>query len=429
MDEPKHVRHILHLDMDAFYPAVEVLDNPNLKGKPVIVGGTRERGVVSSASYEARKFGVHSAQPTARAFRLCPNGIFLPPRMGRYKEVSDKVFEIFFRFTPLVEPLSIDEAFLDVTGSKRLFGSPVDIAKKIKRLVRQETGLTVSAGLAPTKFVAKIASDMDKPDGLTIVPEARVRDFLDPLPIGKMWGVGKATQSALHQLNIRTFKDLRLFSTEVLRKKFGKGGLKIQQLAMGLDKRDVVPHHRAKSIGHEVTFFHDILDMDEAKKELLSLANRVARRMRRHGLTGKTVTLKAKYLDFVQITRAMTLPKPTDDGPEIYATVCLLLKKTRVGKKPVRLLGISLSHLSHTGSEGQLSLFERDSSDKKKKDLNTALDSLYDKFGEKSIRPGTLIHQNEDKKETLSPETKEETDERVKEGMNLTNRDSPLDKI
>jgi DNA polymerase-4 len=391
MDTSKPEKHIIHLDMDAFYPAVEVLDNPDLKGKPVIVGGTSERGVVSSASYEARKFGVHSAQPTARAFRLCPNGIFLPPRMGRYKEISDQVFEIFFRFTPLVEPLSIDEAFLDVTGSTRLFGLPVDIAKKIKHLVRQETGLTVSAGLAPSKFIAKIASDIDKPDGLTIVPRDRIRAFLDPLPIGKMWGVGKVTQEALNRLNIHTFKDLRTTSALVLEKKFGKGGLKIHQLAMGLDERDVVPHHKEKSIGHEVTFSRDILDKDEAKQELLSLASRVARRMRRHGLSGKTVTLKVKYLDFVQVTRAKTLTKSTDDGPEIYATVCLLLKKTGVGKKPVRLLGISLSQLSHAGSEGQLSLFSRDVADQKKKDLNTALDSLFDKFGEKSVRPGTLV--------------------------------------
>ena len=391
MDTSKPEKHIIHLDMDAFYPAVEVLDNPDLKGKPVIVGGTRERGVVSSASYEARRFGVHSAQPTARAFRLCPKGIFLPPRMERYKEISDQVFEIFFRFTPLVEPLSIDEAFLDVTGSTRLFGPPVDIAKKIKHLVRQETGLTVSAGLAPSKFIAKIASDMDKPDGLTIVPRDRTRAFLDPLPIGKMWGVGKVTQEALNHLNIHTFKDLRTIPAQVLEQKFGKGGLKIHQLAMGLDERDVVPHHREKSIGHEVTFSRDILEMDESKKELLSLANRVARRMRRHGLSGKTVTLKVKYLDFVQVTRAMTLTKSTDDGPEIYGTVCLLLRKTKVGKKPVRLLGISLSQLNHAGSEGQLSLFAGDAADQKKKDLNTALDSLFDKFGEKSVRPGTLF--------------------------------------
>jgi DNA polymerase-4 len=191
MDKRDWTKQIIHLDMEAFYPAVEVLDNPDLKGKPVIVGGSRERGVVSSASYEARKFGVHSAQPIATARRLCPDGIYLPVKMSRYKEVSDKVFEIFYRFTPLVEPLSIDEAFLDVTGSVRLLGQPENVAIGIKQIVRKETGLTVSAGVAPSKFVAKIASDIDKPDGLTVVPPDKVREFLDPLPIKKMWGVGK----------------------------------------------------------------------------------------------------------------------------------------------------------------------------------------------------------------------------------------------
>jgi DNA polymerase-4 len=382
---------IIHLDMDAFYPAVEVLDNPELRGKPVIVGGSRQRGVVSSASYEARKYGVHSAQPMATAVRLCPNGIFLPVRMSRYKEVSDQVFEIFYRFTPLVEPLSIDEAFLDVTGSARLFGKPEDIAKKIKRRVYEETGLTVSAGIAPSKFVAKIASDMDKPDGLTVVPPDSVRQFLDPLPIEKMWGVGRVTQEALTQLNIRTFKDLRQMSVEILEQKFGKHGLKMHFLAMGIDERDVIPEHDAKSIGHEETFSQDILSVDLAKRELLDLANKVARRMRRHDVTGRTITLKVKYSDFVQITRSMTLPKSTDDGPEIYATACQLLKKTAMGKRPVRLLGISLSQLSYLGSESQLFLFQHDTEGQKRKDLHSALDSLHEKFGEKSIRPGRLL--------------------------------------
>ena len=413
MDKSKPEKHIIHLDMDAFYPAVEVLDNPELKGKPVIVGGTRERGVVSSASYEARRFGVHSAQPMARAMRLCPQGVFLPSRMERYKEVSDEVFEIFFRFTPLVEPISIDEAFLDVTGSTRLFGPPVDIAKKIKHRVREETGLTVSAGIAPSKFIAKIASDLNKPDGLTVVPPDRIRAFLDPLPIEKMWGVGKATREALIRLNIHTFKDLRQTPAQVLEKKFGKYGIKMHQLAMGVDERDVIVHHEAKSVGHEVTFSHDILDRGEAKEELLSLANRVARRMRRHGLSGKTITLKVKYNDFVQITRSATLPASTDDGPEIYANACRLSEKTSLGQRPVRLLGISLSQLSHAGSEGQISLFNRDMADRKKKDLNTALDAVFDKFGEKSVRPGTLVPRGKSQKEAPSPVTDNETDERA----------------
>jgi len=377
--------------MDAFYPAVEVLDHPELKGKPVIVGGTKGRGVVSSASYEARKFGVHSAQPMATAMRLCPHGIFLPVRMSRYIELSDQIFEIFYRFTPLVEPVSIDEAFLDVTGSVRLFGHPADIAKKIKEMVRQETGLTVSAGVAPSKFVAKIASDMDKPDGLTVVLPDKVREFLDSLPIGKMWGVGKVTQKALAELNIHTFKDLSKVPVKVLEKKFGKYGHKMHELSMGIDERDVITHQEAKSIGHEDTFSEDILDLELVKKELLSLATRVARRLRYESVEGKTVTIKIKYYDFVQITRSVTLAQSTDDGREIYSAACRLLEKTQAGKRPVRLLGISLSHFNAPGSEKQLSLFNQEMSDRKRKKLNTILDSLCEKFGENSIRPGALL--------------------------------------
>ncbi len=390
MDQTPKTRAIIHLDMDAFYPAVEVLDNPELKGKPVIVGGSKERGVVSSASYEARKYGVHSAQPMARAVRLCAHGIFLPVRMSRYKEVSDQVFEIFHRFTPLVEPLSIDEAFLDVTGSARLFGGPEDIARRIKETVFRETGLTVSAGIAPSKFVAKIASDLEKPDGLTVVRPNRVREFLDPLPVGKMWGVGKVTQEELAKLNIRTFRDLSRTRVEVLERRFGKYGEKMRRLSMGIDDREVEPEHDAKSIGHEETFSEDITDVDSARKELLALANKVARRMRQEWLQGRTVTLKVKYSDFVLITRSATLPKPTDDASEIYSNVCTLLNKTALGKKPVRLLGISLSQLVNSKMEGQLSLFLEDRASKRR-ELNTAMDSICEKFGDKAIRPGTLV--------------------------------------
>lgn len=384
-------KQIIHLDMDAFYPSVEVLDNPSLKGKPVIVGGSKERGVVSSASYEARKFGVHSAQPIAQALRLCPKGIFLPVRMYRYKEVSDHVFRIFHSFTPLVEPLSIDEAFLDVTGSERLFWTPVELAKKIKQKVFQDTGLTVSAGIAPSKFVAKIASDMDKPDGLTVVWPDKVREFLDPLSIDKMWGVGKVTQKALVRLGIHTFRDLSRMPVQILERRFGKHGLKMHQLSMGMDERDVVPHHEAKSIGHEQTFAQDVIELKAAKKELLALANKLAHRIRSHNVEGQTITLKVKYNDFVLITRSTTLTKATDDGSEIYTRACELLAKTAVGKRPVRLLGISLSQLTVRGAGEQLTLFHESNKSKKRKDLHQALDSLYEKHGNKSILPGTLI--------------------------------------
>jgi DNA polymerase-4 len=392
MDGPTWQRAILHLDIDAFYPAVEVLDNPRLKGKAVIVGGTSPRGVVSSASYEARKFGVQSAQPMATAQRLCPRGIFLPVRMARYKEVSSQVFEIFHRFTPLVEPVSIDEAFLDVTGSTRLFGAPQEVAATIKGVVRKETGLTISAGLAPSKFVAKIASDLDKPDGLTVAAPEKVGAFLDPLPIDKMWGVGKQTQERLHRLGIQTIGDLARFPAGVLKKRFGKHGTKMHQLALGIDDRDVVPWSEAKSVGHEETFSQDILEGETARRELLFLAHKVARRLRRKGVSGKTVTLKVKYADFVQITRSATLPALTDDGQTIFFAICGLMEKTDVGKRPVRLLGISVSQLAASGASGeQLSLFVEEAAALKRKNLNEAIDSVSERFGEDALRPATFL--------------------------------------
>jgi DNA polymerase-4 len=377
--------------MDAFYASVEVKDNPSLKGKPVIVGGNRKRGVVSSASYEARKFGVHSAQPIATAARLCPHGVFLPTRMSRYKEVSDLVFEIFHRFTPLVEPLSIDEAFLDVTGSTRLFGSPENIAIDIKRMIVEEIGITASAGVGPSKFIAKIASDLNKPDGLTVVPYDQVREFLDPLPIGKLWGVGKATQKALSFLGVKTVEELSSLPADVLEKKFGKHGIHIHLLAKGIDNRDVVPEREVKSIGNEETYAEDILDMEVIKKEILALAVKVARRLRNEHVKGKTITLKVKYKDFVQITRSVTLPETIDDGGVIYQNCCDLLKKTEAGKKPIRLLGVTVSlPKSHQGQK-QLLLFSEEPVSLKKKSLNTAIDRIYEKFGEDKIIPGTLL--------------------------------------
>ncbi len=248
--EPKK---IIHLDMDAFYASVELIDNPSLKGKSVIVGGSKQRGVVSSASYEARKCGVHSAQPIATAMRLCPQGIFLLVRMSRYQEVSEQIFEIFRGFTPLVEPLSIDEAFLDVTGSTRIFGEPEEIARKIKNRVKKETGLTVSAGIAPLKFVAKIASGMNKPDGLTVVPPGKVQEFLDPLPIDVLWGVGKATEKVFTTLGVKTIGDLNHIPVDILTAKLGKNGLHLHLLSRGIDEREVEIEDEVKSIGQEET--------------------------------------------------------------------------------------------------------------------------------------------------------------------------------
>jgi DNA polymerase-4 len=402
---PPRPRVILHFDLDAFFASVEVLDDPALRGKPVIVGGGERRGVVSAASYEARKFGVRSAMPTATARRLCPDGVFLPVRMGRYKEASEKVFEIFRRFTPLVEPLSIDEAFLDVAGCERLFGSAEEVARRIKATVRAETGLTVSAGVAPNKFLAKIASDLDKPDGLTVVPPGKEAEFLDPLPVGKLWGVGKVTERELHRRGIRTIGDLRRIPGETLAREFGANGAHLHRLSRGIDDRPVETEHEAKSVGHEDTYDHDLRERGAMRRELLSLSDRVSARLRRHGLKGKTITLKVKYNDFVQVTRAATLSAPTDDGGTLYRICIDLLGNTEAGARPVRLLGISVSKLAPAGNSArtdrseQLPLFgppragrraEPPQDPEKKEKLNRAVDRIRAKFGRKGIVPGAL---------------------------------------
>ncbi len=382
---------IIHLDMDAFYPAVEILDNPELRSKPVIVGGITKRGVVSSASYVARKYGVHSAMPMLQALKLCPSGIFLPVRMARYKELSHKIFEIFQRFTPLVEPLSIDEAFLDITGTERLLGEPVSAAKSIKKTVFDETGLTVSAGVAPSKFVAKIASDMNKPDGLTFVSLEGLEAFLDPLPVSRMWGAGKVTQEKFERYNIKTFKDLKKYPVKALEKLFGKNGLRMHYLAMGMDDRDVETEHEIKSIGHEETFIEDITGIDTSEKHLLELAMKSAERMRHNHFKGKTITLKVKYNDFTQVTRSLTFDNYTDDGMVMYTAVKKLLKKTEIEKIPVRLLGVAMSGLITGCTTQQLSIFQENNEKVKSDKLNKAIDILHDKFGKKSIVPGRLL--------------------------------------
>jgi DNA polymerase-4 len=384
------IRQIIHLDMDAFYASVEMLDDPSLKGKPVIVGGSKHRGVVSAASYEARKFGIHSAMPIASAMRLCPHGCFMPVRMARYKEISDQVFAVFSLYTPIIEPLSIDEAFLDVTASQGLFGTAEKIARDIKETVREKLGLTVSAGVAPSKLVAKIASDLEKPDGLTVVPDGQVRRFLSPLPIEKLWGVGKVTQKDLSLLNVKTIGDLSLLPKDLLQRRFGQQGLQLYFLSKGIDDREVQPERQVKSIGREETFYEDIRDRSQAEKEILVLSQRVSKRLRRHGLGGRTVTLKVTYQDFTHITRSSTQVEATDDGRTIYRLCLNLLSKTEVGRKPIRLLGIYLSQLARPG-EGQLSLFNASSETDKTRKLNQALDAIQEKFGDQAIKPGTLL--------------------------------------
>lgn len=401
-----HGRRIIHLDMDAFYASVEILDDPSLKGKPVIVGGGMKRGVVSAASYEARKFGVHSALPMARAARLCPHGVFLPVRMERYKEVSDRIFEIFRRFTPLVEPLSLDEAFLDVTESGRLFGSAEEIARKIRAAVRSEAGLTVSAGVASSKFVAKIASDQNKPDGLTIVAPGREKDFLWPLPVSRLWGVGKVTGAKLGEMGVRTIGDLARVPAEALAAAFGRHGTHLHRLAHGIDEREVETEREIKSMGREDTFDEDLVSEEDVRRELLAISTRVAARLRRHGMKGRTVCLKVKYADFRLVTREATLAFATDDGGEIFRHALSLVGRTEAGTRPVRLLGIYLSHFGEGSADvpsGQMALFggaeppsassreapARDPGRSAK--LNAAVDRIHEKYGKRAVGPATLV--------------------------------------
>ena len=384
-------RSIIHLDMDAFYASVEELDNPELKGKPVIVGGSSMRGVVSAASYEARKYKIHSAMPIAQAMRLCPHGVFLPVRMKRYKEISNKVFSIFQKYTPLVEPLSLDEAFLDVTSSRKLFGTAEDIARQIRKQVFEEIGLTISAGVAASKLVAKIASDFNKPDGLTIVPAGSEAEFLAPLPIKRLWGVGKKTQETLGLLGVHTIGDIAGLSLDLLEQKFGKHGKHLHLSALGLDERDVETEHETKSVGHEFTFDADLTEIEAIRRELLELSGMVAKRLRHYQLKGKTITLKVKYHDFRQVTRSSTINEHTADSKRIYQKVLQLLKKTDAGKQPARLLGISVSGLKLDGGSNQQLLFPEMQTGKKREEINKALDAIQEKYGSTAIFPGRLL--------------------------------------
>lgn len=390
-------RTIIHVDMDAFYASIEVLDNPELKGKPVVVGGTSDRSVVSAASYEARTYGIHSAMAIVKARTLCPEAIFMPVRMGRYREVSQLIMAIFKRFTPLVEPISLDEAFLDVTGSLGLFGDGPAIAAEIKRLIQEETGLTASAGVATSKLVAKIASDLEKPDGLTLVEAGREREFLAKLPISKLWGAGKKTIESLGLLNVESIGDLAALPPKILTNRFGKNGLHLHLVANGIDERPVVPTREAKSIGHEETFSEDLIDLTVIKRELLELATKVGERLRRHERQGKTITTKVKFFDFATKSRSITLAVPTSDTMEIFQQGWKLLRKTEAGRKPVRLVGISVSNMSAHGTGYQQDLFGKSREREKSRNLNEAIDRINRKFGGKTINPATLVANRKNK--------------------------------
>jgi len=346
---------ILHVDMDAFYASVEVRDDPRLAGKPVCVGGpSKARGVIAAASYEARAFGVHSAMATGEAERRCPELVLIEPRFERYTAESRRIMGIFQSYTPLVEPLSLDEAFLDVSGCQHLFGDAVEIGRAIKRDILRETGLIASVGVAGSKFIAKLASDMDKPDGFRVIRPEEVEGVISPLSVSKIFGVGPRTAKRLEALGVRTVGDLAERDRGDVLRRFGASGAWIHDLAHGIDSRRVTPRREEKSVSHERTFPEDVDDREELRTQLLQLAEDVAFRLRDHGLRGRTVAVKARFWNFKTVTRTQTLSFPTNLGPRIYAAARGLLERVPPG--PLRLLGVQVSNLDdvRTPIQGQL---------------------------------------------------------------------------
>jgi DNA polymerase-4 len=396
MEKGHMERNILHIDMDAFFAAIEQRDNPELRGKPVLVGGSAtERGVVSTASYEARKFGCHSAMPMATAIRLCPQAIVVRGRMSRYAEVSQQIFDIFEQFTPNIEPLSIDEAFLDVTGCEKLFGSPVEMAREIKKQIRETTQLTASVGVAWNKFLAKLASDLRKPDGLVVVPKESLEVFLDPLPVSRLWGAGKATLPIFEKLHLRTFGDVRKLPLDEMTRYFGSAGEMFYRFVRGLDDRPVETESETKSIGTETTFPVDVRDFNAIRETLLDQTDHVTRRLRRHELLARTVTVKLRSPEFVTITRSLTLENATDRTDLLWEAAAGLFETWRKGKPfPIRLIGVSVSSLS-THSGQQLLLFNREE-DQQKRNLDQAVDQIRDKFGFSAIKRGVSRPDDDD---------------------------------
>jgi len=378
---------IIHIDMDCFFAAVEVKDNPELAGKPIIVGALPgSRGVVSACSYEAREFGVHSAMPISSAVRKCPDGIFLKPRGDRYIEESEKIMAIFSHYTPLVEPLSLDEAFLDVSGSHRLFGTSVEIGREIKRRIKDETGLIASVGIAPTKFVAKIASDIGKPDGFVVVNENEVFEFLMPLDVRKIWGVGKVTWKKLEKHGLKTVGDIAEFPVKQLERMLGKSGRHLHNLSHGIDSRTVNPVTERKQVSNEYTFRIDTDDMWEVERVLLALSDKVAGRLLSKGKKGKTVTLKLRDETFKTITRSHTLDRPIMSGEEIYEEARNLLQSEDLTGLKIRLIGVSVSGFE---SGDQTSLFEDVSQQKNK--VEEVIADIRGRFGKGSITRASLI--------------------------------------
>jgi len=379
-------RYILHIDMDAFYASVEMMDNSALQGKPVIVGAAAEqRGVIAAASYEARKFGIHSAMSTAQALRLCPNAILLPVRMERYEEISRQIIKIFNDFTPDVEQLSLDEAFLDVTGSILLFGSAEKIGQQIKQRIKSEIGLTVSVGIAPNKFLAKLASDLQKPDGFVIITEENKQQILDPLAVSKIWGVGKVTEKALHGIGIYTIEQLRKAPLKTLQAVLGSQAQELQMLAQGIDERKVEPNAQAKRMSAEETFAKDVIDKDFLLEVLFRQVEEVAARLRKEKVEGRTITLKIRYKNFKTITRSHTLEYPTNISRILWQAARKVFENWySQSAGELRLLGFGVSGLTAETSEQKL-LFEESKNDKQKK-VDEVFDKIKKKYGDGSLK-------------------------------------------
>jgi DNA polymerase-4 len=389
------LRAIIHLDMDAFYASVEQLDHPEHRGKPVVVGadpkGGAGRGVVAACSYEARRYGVRSALPISRAFRLCPTAVFVRPRIHRYSEMSDRIFAIMRQYTDLVEPLSIDEAFLDVTASQRLFGPAAEIGRILKAKIRSELGLVASIGLAPNKFLAKIGSDLGKPDGFVVVQAGKEQEFLDPLPISRLWGVGPKTEARLHQMGFQRIGQIARTRVEVLEGALGQGGRDLWELANGRDDRPVEPEQEAKSIGAEHTFSEDTDDRALIRKTILELADRVGRRLRREGALAGGVTLKFRDHRFHTVTRAAILDHLTDVGDDLFREAWRLLDRLEWKGSRVRLVGVTAARLAaaEAVSKGQLTLFPPPPDPKR--NLARTVDRIRERFGGDAITRASLL--------------------------------------
>jgi DNA polymerase-4 len=378
---------ILHVDMDAFYASVETLKDPSLRGRPLVVGSPGPRGVVMSASYTARGFGIRSAMPSARARRLCPDAVFVPPDFAFYQAYANRLREVFLSFTPLVEPLSLDEAFLDVSGATMLFGSSPRIAERVRTAVREEVDLTCSVGVAPNKLLAKLGSAAAKPDGVVVVPAGDVSSFLDPLPVDALWGVGERTHETLGRLGVRTVGELAATDPKVLERVMGESaGRHLADLAAGRDDRPVIPYEPPKQVSHEETFDHDIDADEDVLRELLHLSFRVAARLRADGYRARTVTIKVRLASFTTLHRSRTLADATDVGADLYRTAMNLYGALPGARRRIRLLGVAASGLVAAGAE-QLALVRAG----RWEDAERALDRIDRRFGEGTAFPAALL--------------------------------------